>query len=69
MKVSNCCGKQGFVEVLNKNRSAAIYVDAEEVGICPRCLEHCEYVLNIEQDAQECDATKLNKEQEAGTIK
>lgn len=40
-KVSNCCGEEGTRNLTNTELSY------EEAEMCPRCLEHCEYV-NIE---------------------
>lgn len=35
MKVTDCCGVAAY-----SNGDS----DTEEIGICPGCLEHCEYV-------------------------
>jgi hypothetical protein len=45
MKISNCCGVQGFVKVFDNRLSGENYYDSELYGICPKCGEHCQYVL------------------------
>jgi len=36
MMVSECCGEESF--------------EGEDIGICPSCLEHCDYVEEEEDD-------------------
>ena len=38
MKVSSCCGAE---------------TDMEEVGICPECVEHCDFEEDEEEPTQE----------------
>lgn len=44
MKLSNCCGVQGFIKKFDNRLSGENYYDSEEAGICPKCGEHCEYI-------------------------
>lgn len=51
MKVSDCCHKHGFLDKLY------CLVDAEEAGVCPKCLEHCEFIDLCDgcgEDLKEC---------------
>lgn len=50
MKVSNCCGVPAY-----SNGDA----DTEDMGICPDCKEHCEYVE--EGEGEELNTGKLIK--------
>ncbi len=43
-KVSNCCGKHGFIEVYDRILSGTNYVNSEDAGICPVCEKPCEYI-------------------------
>jgi hypothetical protein len=51
MGYSTCCGAQ---------------TDMEEIGICPECLEHCDFEEDEEEEEQDkqtenqIDAEKLN---------
>ena len=44
MKVSNCCGVHGFISVFDGRLSGTNYYDSEQMEICPKCGEHCEYI-------------------------
>ena len=45
MRYSSCCGAE---------------TDMEEVGICPECLEHC----NFEEDEEEITPEEIEKDRQ-----
>ena len=45
MRYSSCCGAE---------------TDMEEVGICPECLEHC----NFEEDEEEITQEEIEKDRQ-----
>ena len=55
MKISTCCGCE---------------TDMEEIGICPECLEHCDFEEDEEEEIQkdietenQIEEEKINKHQ------
>jgi len=52
MKISNCCGAYS---IAYSDESGAGDQSSEDLGICPDCHEHCEY---IEEDEEELNHTK-----------
>ena len=49
MKISTCCGCE---------------TDMEEVGICPECLEHCDFEEDEEEEIQKDRQTENQIEEE-----
>lgn len=43
MKISDCCGVPAY-----SNGDG----DTEDIGICPECKEHCEYIDDEDEDNQ-----------------
>jgi len=46
MPISTCCGAE---------------TDMEEIGICPECMEHCDWEEEEEEPTQEEEQLKKNK--------
>ena len=60
MLVSNCCGKQGYVEKFDERLSGTNYYNAEDEGVCPECGEHCEYIDEEDEETIELKAIYEN---------
>jgi len=66
IKVSNCCGKHGFIEVFDGRLSGTNYISSEDIGVCPVCKEHCVYVEQVENKEEDYEpedwTDKINME-------
>jgi hypothetical protein len=76
IKVSNCCGKHGFIEVFDGRLSGTNLQDSEKAGKCPECLKPCSYVspaqhqklMELEQEKYEWEENERFARQASGYI-